>query len=204
LLLTEKTLPVNPVFLNKLITGLENHHKQLTAKIFKKQQADQYLAGILAAEIKATADTPMFLCDFHDLASGLKKTYGRGKKCLDLVIQHPTTENLHELRKIVKSLWNQLILIRPIWPSYISLTVHHLDVLAQRLGLEHDLAELEQYFRFGRTGKDESQVVVLLDFIARTRQRIQRAIRPLAMRLYAEKPAMMAEKMEVFYRLFVG
>ena len=102
---------------------------------------------------------------------------------------------------MVKSLWYQFLLIRPIWPSYIGLEAHHLDILAQRLGLEHDLAELDQFLSREGIGKDEIQLGLLLDFIAKKRLQVQKSLIPLAKRLYTEKPVRMSERMEEFYRI---
>jgi hypothetical protein len=201
LLATDKRLSINSAYLHNLSAEVEKRHQQLTHHIFQDQQADRYLTETLSAEIKAMAKKPLLSCDFHDLTPGLRRTYGQGKKSLDLAIQHPSTENFHELRKMVKSLWYQFLLIRPIWPSYIGLEAHHLDILAQRLGLEHDLAELDQFLSREGIGKDEMQLGLLLDFIAKKRLQVQKSLIPLAKRLYAEKPVRMSERMEEFYRI---
>jgi CHAD domain-containing protein len=133
----------------------------------------------------------------------LQKTYGQCKKCTELAGLQPTTENFHELRKAVKALWNQMILLRPVWPAYYGFMVHHLDVLAQKLGFEHDLAELEKMLSAERSIKNKHQHS-LLEFIAGKRLQIQLSILPAARRLFTDKAAAVGTRMEVCYGMFLG
>jgi|WetSurSiteA1Bulk_404760.scaffolds.fasta_scaffold02090_6 CHAD domain-containing protein len=198
----DKKMPIKPAQIERLIKDMEHRHREITASLIKKHHAENYLSGLLSAELKSNADRPLPSCNIHDLTPGLKRTFGLGKKCVDQAINQPTAENLHELRKIVKSLWNMLILIRPVWPSYYGFQVHQLDTLAQKLGLEHDLAELEKILLGENLLKDKPHGLLLLDYISGKRQQIQKSVLPLAQRLYADKPGDVARKMEIFYLLF--
>jgi CHAD domain-containing protein len=200
----DKRLPVNSGFMHDVTATLEKRHQQLTSIMIEEQQVDRNLSDKLRAEIESLNAHPLFSCDFHNLVPGLRNTYNSGKTGLDQALFLPTTENLHEFRKVVKSLWIQFLLLRPIWPSYVGLAAHQLDILAQRLGLEHDLAELEQLLVRDRTGDNPVQLSNLLDFIAKKRQIVQKTLIPLARRLYFEKPRTMGIKMEGFYRLYAG
>jgi CHAD domain-containing protein len=202
-LAADKRLPVDLVYIDKRIAEQESKHQQLTHKLIREQGIDHQLKGIIVAEREKLLSEPVFSCNFANLSKGIRDTYAQGRKNLDMIVQQADTENLHNLRKRVKSLWNQLILLRPIWPATLSLAIHQFDMLAEKLGLEHDLAELEQFLNKERIGNDESQHIILLGLIAKKRQQIQKAFVPLAMRLYAEKPGTVVGKMEVYYRLFI-
>ncbi len=202
-LAADKRLPVDLVYIDKRIAEQESKHQQLTHKLIREQGIDHQLKGIIVAEREKLLSEPVFSCNFAYLSKGIRDTYAQGRKNLDMIVQQADTENLHNLRKRVKSLWNQLILLRPIWPATLSLAIHQFDMLAEKLGLEHDLAELEQFLNKERIGNDESQHIILLGLIAKKRQQIQKAFVPLAMRLYAEKPGTVVGKMEVYYRLFI-
>jgi CHAD domain-containing protein len=203
LISADRRLQVNKGYLDRLIKELEKRHKQFTINLFKKQQTDQYLSGIISAEKETINEYYLLSCNFHDLTPGLRKTYSGARKYLGQVLQLPIAENFHELRKMVKSLWNELILIRPIWPSYYSFAVHHLDILAQKLGYEHDLAELEKLLREETTRKDENQRILIIDFITKKRQQVQKLVIPAARRLFTDKPGVVARRMEMCYDLFV-
>ena len=200
----DRKMPAKANYLGKLIRVMEMHHGEVTADIINTHQVDQGLFGLIESELRSNTRKLPAQGKFIDLVSGLRKTYGRGKKCLDQAVLQPTAENFHELRKITKSLWNELILIRPIWPSYYGFTIHQLDILAQKLGFEHDLAELEKLLRGESLGKDRIQRAVLTDFITWKRQQMQKSIIPLAQRLYSDKPGAVARRAEVFYGMFMG
>ena len=121
-----------------------------------------------------------------------------------ILVTDATTENLHELRKQVKFLWIHYLILRPIYPAYLGLLAHQLDILAQKLGLDHDLAELEQYLIKEQYQKDKTAAGILLDFIQKKRKTLQKTSLPLAIRLYMEKPRAMSGKMERYYDLYSG
>lgn len=200
----DRKMSANANYLGKLIRAMEMNHRELTAEILNTHQVDQGLCSLMESELRANARELPAQGKFNDLVSCLRKTYSRGKKCLDQAVIQPTAENFHELRKITKSLWNELILIRPIWPSYYGFAIHHLDNLAQKLGFEHDLAELEKLLREESSGKDRIQRTLLTDYIAWKRKQMQKSIIPLAQRLFADKPGAVARKAKVFYGMFLG
>lgn len=204
LISADRKMPAKANYLGKLIRAMEMYHREVTADILNTHQVDQGLYGLIESELRSNARELPAQGKFNDLVSCLRKTYSRGKKCLDQATIQPTAENFHELRKITKSLWNELILIRPIWPSYYGFAIHHLDILAQKLGFEHDLAELEKLLHEESSGKDRIQRTLLTEYIAWKRKQLQKSIIPLAQRLFADKPGAVARKAEVFYGMFVG
>jgi CHAD domain-containing protein len=203
-LASDNGLPVSLNYLEKRIAEQENKHKQLTHLLIWEQGFDQQLKQIVQTEMQKLITEPLFSCDITNFSEGLKNTYSKGRKSLKLILQQASAENLHNLRKKVKSYWNQMILLRPVWPSVFNVSIHQFDLLAERLGLDHDLAELEHFLSNKKIENDEDQYHILLEFIAKKRQHIQKSIVPLAMRLYAEKPEALAGKMKVYYKLFLG
>jgi CHAD domain-containing protein len=201
----DKKLPAGLlIYLNRQIAEQESRHNQLTCKLLKEQKIDQQVKEIIVAERLRLIAEPIFSCDFTNVAGGLCRTYKLGRKDLDLVIQHAGTENLHNLRKRVKSQWNQLILLKPLWPAVIGLTIHQFDLLAEKLGTEHDLAELEYFLGKMNNGSGDNHHITLINFITKKRQQTQRALIPLAIRLFAEKPEALVTKMRAYYQLFKG
>lgn len=204
LLKADKRLSVNQEFMQELITDAEKHHHMLTRKITDENHVDLYLADIITAEMNTMTAKPMPSCNFHDLIPELRRTYSQGKKDLAVVLLDATTENLHELRKQAKSLWIHYLILHPIYPAYLGLLAHQLDILAQKLGLDHDLAELEQYLNKEQYQKDKTAAGILLGFLQKKRRTLQKTSLPLAIRLFMEKPRTMSGKMERYYRLYSG
>ena len=195
--------PVSSEYIAHQISMMEQSHRQLTTSLFHEQRADRYLAATIQAEIKSLAEKPLPACSFDDIAPAFRKTYSQGKKCLDKVLVHPSAEHHHELRKMTKALWNQMILLRPVYPAMMGLVINHLDILAKRLGQEHDLAELETFLNREKN-EDTDLRRPLLAFIGKRRFQIQKSLKSLAVRIYADKSAGMIRKIKVYYSAFAG
>lgn len=197
--LKAERLPLSRRYLGRLIRRFEKRHKVLTDKLFTVQQTDIYLSDLITATLGMVAAHEQFSGNFSDLVPGLQKTYKQCRKNLTRVIQQPTTENLHALRKTIKSLWNQLILIKMVWPSYLGVMIRNLDRVGQKLGEDHDLAEIEMALTTDKSIKDTDQRQLLLDSIARKRKNLQKRLIPVCHRLLAEKPSAFAGKMLVYH-----
>ncbi|MEQ8986402.1 MAG: CHAD domain-containing protein [Marinovum algicola] len=77
------------------------------------------------------------------IAGGLKKTYGRARKCWRKAGHEPDdSELLHEWRKRVKYHWYHCRLLREAWPETMHARIDTLDELSGVLGDDHDLVVL--------------------------------------------------------------
>jgi|SRR5829696_534334 len=123
------------------------------------------------------------------IASGLHRTYRRGRKRLRTVEEEATVANLHELRKRVKDLWYQLRLIRDADEQVLGALADHAHDLSDHLGDDHDLALLHETVQRRRAAfPDEADKRHLLELIDQRRGELQFAAISLAQRTYDEKP----------------
>jgi CYTH domain-containing protein/CHAD domain-containing protein len=76
------------------------------------------------------------------LEDAIEATYRRGRSALRRVRADPTDQEVHEWRKAVKYLWYQVQLLRDAAPSVLGPLADDLDVLAENLGNDHDVAVL--------------------------------------------------------------
>lgn len=197
--------PVGEKLMNEMISAHQQSHLQLTKQLTDNHEMVLSIKQIINRESEKLGRAPMIVCHYHDIVEGLKGTYSSGKKCLDVVTVQPGTENYHNLRKKVKLIWNQLILLRPLWPAIITPMIRQMDLLAEKLGTDHDLAELENLFVSGKAGNySEASLLKLTAYITKRRKSGQKAILNSALKLYAEKPAAFADRMESYCRLFWG
>jgi CYTH domain-containing protein/CHAD domain-containing protein len=139
---------------------------------------------------------------FASLASGLERSYGRGRKDHRRAEAKPTDHHLHEWRKSLKTLWYQVRLIERCAPSMLAPLVATLDDIAEALGDDHDLAVLIERLsatpeRFG--GKRKVKVATRL---ARQEQADlrERAFR-LGATIYAESPSAFTKRMRMYWNL---
>ncbi len=79
---------------------------------------------------------------FTPLASGLERTYRRGRRGLTTTRLDPSAEHLHEWRKDVKDLWYQLRLIERVAPSVLDPLIEQVGRLGEDLGHHHDITLL--------------------------------------------------------------
>lgn len=190
----------NPDWLTGLSLNLHARHGHITASLMERQVPEEVHQLLLQAE-EALENQTMAHCTITHLVKGLWNSYKNGRNQLDIARYQPSTHNLHELRKSVKNLWNQLILFRPVWPSVMGMSIHNLDILAERLGNDHDLAELEIFLNMIKAAGDPNQDA-LTQLIHNRRKQIQKLIFPLASRIFAEKPGAFKGRMLTYYRIF--
>ena len=138
--------------------------------------------------------------DFSVVAQGLAATYKRGARGHRRAQRKPSDERLHEWRKAVKTLWYQLRLIEPAAPSVIGAKVADLDVLAELLGEDHDLAVLVAKIRAEPKAYGGKKAAKLAVALARERQRELRvdAFR-LGATMYAEPTDAFVDRMRTYW-----
>ena len=195
--------PVDDKLMNHIISKQQQGHQKITKQLNHDGRIVLQIKQTITNEIERLDREQVLSCSYPDIIEGLKGTYSSGKKSLDLLTRHPVTENFHNLRKKVKLVWNQLILLRPVWPAMITPLIRQMDLLAEKLGTDHDLAELERLLLSGKkTHYPVASAQKLSAYIAFRRESCQKAIINSAFKLYTEKPAAFAGKMATYCRLY--
>ena len=88
-------------------------------------------------------DWPIEQDGFRVFYGGLRRIFRQGKKFMDLSKLDPTPVNFHDLRKKMKYLWYQILILRPIFPDLLGIYAERLDYIGENLGKYHDYAELQ-------------------------------------------------------------
>ena len=134
---------------------------------------------------------------------GLKESYIRGREACNLVHRRPLPEHFHDCRKHVKHLWYYFQLLRPAWPVEMRAMTDKLELLAGRLGEDHDLFLLEQFVKRHCAGRTAEAAA--LKRLIETRQRELRAdALKLGERLYAEAPGVLCRRLENHWNFWRG
>lgn len=201
-LLLDKRHAIDPEVIGKLLHQLETDHQALTNEIVEKGRLYDEIIILLTEERDRVEKVPLSELDFAMLANRIKNSYLDSRNKLDAALHQNTAANLHDLRKAVKILWNQLILVRPVWSSMIGLNIHYLDVLAEKLGKDHDLFELIHYL--ANEGKMTTSTILreLTGQIEIKRKNLQKSIKPLAVRLFSEKPGAFERRLIGYYKIY--
>jgi CHAD domain-containing protein len=146
------------------------------------------------------ADWPMDAKGFDLLKKGLKKTYRRGRKAMAAAYASSSVEAFHQWRKRVKYHWYNARILKKIWSAPMSAYCDELKLLADYLGDDHDIAVLQQTLRDKQEyfGLDE----MIQDFsglASKRRGELQARAYPLGSRIYLEKPARHAGRLEGYW-----
>jgi CHAD domain-containing protein len=127
---------------------------------------------------------------WKEARSALKRSYKRARTTFQTALDAPGIENLHQWRKRVKDLCYHARLLRKACPERMQEFEHELDILAEFLGDDHDLALLANALSGCATELGEAvDLEGCLKLIEVRRQELQAAAFALGERLYAEAPS---------------
>lgn len=180
-------------FVDKLMVK----HHELCEEMILKQKIQRSISSLLKSNEKTINIISEFHCEFDVLASGLRRMYLRCLANLDRAMSQPSSQNIHNFRKAVKYLWNQMIILRPLWSPAIGQSIRHLNILGERLGVEHDLAELEHLIFMNYY--EDSGAKTIVNYIRKERKHIQKIVWPLAIKVFVEKPGAFANRIAGYW-----
>ncbi len=82
---------------------------------------------------------------FVVLMKGLKNSYKKSRKDLDICLNDPIKNNAHKLRKALKSMWYQIRIFKPVYPLICEAYAKSLKSTTETLGELNDYAEFRSY-----------------------------------------------------------
>ena len=129
------------------------------------------------------------------LGKGLRRTYARGRRMYRKACSDRRAEHLHEWRKQVKYLHNEIAILKPLWRGPIGKLASATGRLSEQLGDDHDLAVLCSRVLAQRgTIFSAAQAAKIVALIDRERAGLQDAACTLGARIYEEKAAAFAAR----------
>ena len=109
-----------------------------------------------------------------DLAKAVKRSYRTSRRAMTAAEQHRSRDSLHEWRKQVTYLANQLKSLLPLMHKGLRKTCKKSNRLAACLGDDHDLALLhDKIIQHRKPGEADPQVNALLHQLAQRRAKLQ-------------------------------
>jgi len=172
--------------------ALIDHFIELKEKIiYKLCLEDDRLGNVVKMLKKGEKRTDQILIknkDFEILFLGLIRVFNQCLRSMILAKKEPSNANLHEWRKKVKYLYYQFQVLEPVLPEELVIYTPKLDDLADYLGEDHDLAELEDSLRGNpyipaESNKSES----IYNIIDKTRYNKQKILFSLASEIFDER-----------------
>ena len=123
------------------------------------------------------------------ILKGLRRIYRRGRRALAAARRAGTPRALHEWRKQVKYLRNALDILEAGSSARGARLGKRADKLADALGEDHELAELDRHFaNLERVAVEARTRRTLSALIARRRAKLQKRAYALGAKIYAQKP----------------
>jgi len=141
---------------------------------------------------------PLTQDGFPGIERGLERTYRQGRRAEDEAYAVRSDEAFHEWRKRAKDLRYHVAILEPVWPEVMEHVEESLHELTDRLGDDHDLGDLRRVLETAPAGNSKS-VGRVMDLISRRRSELQAEARPLATRIYAEKPGVFTARIEAYW-----
>jgi CHAD domain-containing protein len=142
---------------------------------------------------------PLGKAGFACLESGLRRAYRDGRRAETEAYRARTDEAFHEWRKRAKDLRYQLGLLEPAWPEVMKDVERGLHGLTDRLGDDHDLADLRRVLNGRNSANGAKRVEGLADRIAHRRSVLQAQAQPIGARIYSEKPGRFSARIESYW-----
>ncbi len=137
---------------------------------------------------------------FDTMAGGVERVYRRGRRAMARAIADPQEAKVHEWRKRVKYLRHQTEAIQGAWPAVLGPLAGALDDLGELLGLEHDLAVLDEAVRSDPGLLPEpSRRKVLHAVIEIERDLLQQQAFAIGRRVYVEPPGRFLERVGAYW-----
>ena len=140
--------------------------------------------------------------DFSTWATGLKKTYKKGKKLCKMAALSQDAHDFHEWRKQVKYLWNQLRFLKELWPPISAVYIEMLSDLSSLLGDEHDLTIFkEKISSDGIAGEISKDLASLIEEDVKL---LRAQALELGQLIYAEKSSAFFSRKAVYWAVGQG
>jgi CHAD domain-containing protein len=132
--------------------------------------------------------------DWELVSASVRIAYRKARDAFRLARRSPTMEHLHDWRKQVKYVWQQVEALAPLALRRIAQEAKQLSNLSDWLGDERDLALLQSKVRVRTSGLTRPSAAGLSRLIDRRRKQLRRKAFRLGERVYADKPRRFQER----------
>jgi CHAD domain-containing protein len=187
--------------LQKFRHSLRRNRSDVQRRLLKQADGLKSSRDALGATHERAARWSVGRHGWSVLGAGLKRVYSAGRRAFDRALSERSVEHLHEWRKQVKYLWNQLQIFEPMSPKYIGELTNRTHALAENLGDDHDLAHLRATVlassNASLSSTTQSTLIALID---RSRVRLEVKVLVLGRRLYRDPPIVFMARFRSYWR----
>ncbi len=138
--------------------------------------------------------------DFGLMKNGLQKIYKRARKFSFLIQEDPSVEYLHEYRKKIKYLWNQLLILQPVFERLLKAYAKSLKNLSDLLGDHRDYVLFLDYLEYNEFfALTPEQISMIREIISEENDRRLIQAQKLSLKIFIDKPGYFADRLEQFW-----
>jgi len=168
--------------LNAVVEHLETSSAQKERQVVDEQLFDKIVNALHGKDSDLPA-WPVIDNDLLVLIPGLNLIYKDGYDHMYRAFIDPSAHNFHEWRKDVKHLYHMRMLFNRFWPPSINYSSEDLKELSDHLGLEHDLAVLNDVLDLIDTDTE-----FIAEAITKKRGKIQNMAKYMGKLIFDESP----------------
>jgi CHAD domain-containing protein len=184
----------------KLRGQLIERRKKIRKQVIQKDKAVSKVLKSTKQISNHVKNWPQFPDQFAILKKGIRKIYARGQDEMDLAFKDSTVENLHAWRKSVKYLRYQLEIFEDLTEAILKDMADEAHTLADTLGVDHDLAVLEELLH-GELKKacTPKQHEILTALIRQRRTELQKQAEEMGPHLYGETAKQFCKRLKSYW-----
>jgi len=194
------TMP--PDVFELLEEALEKQRNMVTGGQAGLSQLLKEMARMIEIARDRIYDFPIRHDDFRAFEGGLIRMYRQGKRYLRDAKKNPSPTQVHDLRKRLKYFWYQVEILQPIFPGPMKAYASTLELIAENLGVYHDLQVLQEFINETDIISDLKINETLHEACLARQSMILYNTWPLADIAYSEKPAAMVNRLASYWKVY--
>jgi len=176
-------------FFKAFANQIEKERDELEENLRSQNFFSKHLVEKLKKAKEELTSWPVESDKIDIILPSIERVYKRGNKALKNAYKIPEKENFHEWRKRVKYLWYQTLLLQDMWPNFFNTLEAEIHQLADFLGDDHDLMELnEKIISEDFVLPDVSQQELMTAIINEYSNHLRMKARTKGELIYAEAP----------------
>ena len=190
---------------------LHNRHERMMNRILDDPEVLQQVTAIVYRARSRYAAWPtdpsdprygarMIPNSFRSIGAGVRRTYDRGRKAMEVAYRTRAPQQFHDWRKQVKYLRHQMEVLDPLWPEVIGGLAASLEHLGDVLGDDHDQSELIALVAaLPELAPDPDERNLLVALSHQRRRELEGAARVMGGRIYAEGAKQFTDRLKAYW-----
>ena len=173
---------------------------------FAEKETAKLACGHLSATERDFKELKFDADGWEAIAPGLKRTYRQCREAHERAVSKFAAQRFHDWRKRSKTLWHQLVLLKPIWPEKLDRMTCELEAVGDLLGEDHDLFVLEQAILDSRSDDNErrqSELKLLRQVIHQRQAELRQKALAMSKYFFEEKPSQFCARLGGYWGSWV-